>query len=842
MPIGHNAVMRLDFLPIFPLLPNIAGALETGSLVLSTETGAGKTSVVPAYLVESGSLKGKAIILEPRRLAATAAAARVSELLGTELGTTIGYRVRGDTRVSRNTRVEFVTEAVFIRMIQDDPLLSGISLVGFDEFHERSAACDLGLAFAVEAREARGDLSLLAMSATMDCTSISAYLACPVIEAPGRLYPIATSYRPPRAGEQLAETVTAAICEALDRSKDDVLAFLPGIRELSETSRLLGAELSRIGRVKNESLDIAILHGSLSLREQQAIMARSKNGRRRVVLATSVAETSLTISGIGAVVDSGLSRFMRLHTQSGLNKLVTERVSEAEARQRSGRAGRLGPGICIRCWDSMDILAPSRGTELQRIDLSSVVLECAIRGVRSPEAIRWLDPPPRYAWNNAATLLESMGLISAVGLGTELGKRAAALGTELRAAAAVLDTGTEPEKMHTVSLAAATMSEPDAPDTDGDFGSSLDQVLASAYGGDFGDRRYERIIVEANRLLRKASDLSGTRGKNVAFDPALAASYIPMVGDLMATRFADRLARRLADGTWEFSSGRRAQATFAPPRAEWLIAFDVDAGNPMGRIRKATPVTPAAAKSALSSRSTPAIEIEWKGLTASAWIRLKNGVFILGEKRSESVPHELLVEAFAKKLRAEGLACLPWSDDSRSLVDRARFAATRKFPALSPDEWRDTNLVERIAERAGDWLAPRGTVLEENGFRALIASLLDANTLRLLDEAVPAFVYTPGGRRRRPTYPAEGPARLAGRIQEYFGMAIGPSACGEPMTLEFLSPADRPLQVTSDLAGFWRSTYPSIRPEMARRYPKHYWPLDPLIAEPTKGQKPRTTA
>ena len=325
--------MQLDDLPVFPLLPDIADALKTGSLVLSAETGAGKTSAVPAYLVRSGALNGKAIILEPRRLAAVSAAARVSDLLGTELGTTIGYRVRGDTRARRNTQAEFVTEAVFLRMVQEDPLLTGISLVVFDEFHERSAASDLGLAFAAEAREAREGLSILVMSATLDSKSIAAYLGCRILEAPGRQYPITTTYRPPRDGERLEDTVAAAIVEALRSTGGDILAFLPGIREIEKTSLALGSALSRVTAAGADEPDIMHLHGSLALAEQQSVIARPRNDRRRVVLATSIAETSLTVPGIGAVVDSGLSRFTRQHAQSGLNRLVTERESETEDRK-----------------------------------------------------------------------------------------------------------------------------------------------------------------------------------------------------------------------------------------------------------------------------------------------------------------------------------------------------------------------------------------------------------------------------------------------------------------------------------------------------------------------------
>ncbi|MBU1080817.1 MAG: DEAD/DEAH box helicase, partial [Spirochaetes bacterium] len=498
--------MRLDELPIFPLLDDIAAALAKGSLALSAETGAGKTSAVPAFLAASGGLRGKAIVLEPRRLAAVSSAARVSELLGDELGRTAGYRVRGDSRASRGTRVEFVTEAVFVRMVQEDPLLDGVSLVAFDEFHERSASCDLGLAFALEAREARGDLSILVMSATMDSGRVAEYLGCPAIEAPGRLYPITTSYRPGRSGPENA--VASAVVEALESTKGDVLAFLPGLREIGATAAILE---SRLGAGRGTAgVGIAVLHGSLPLDRQRSIISPPPGAPRRVVLATSVAETSLTVPRIGAVVDSGLSRLARYHAPSGLNRLVTERVSLAEAGQRRGRAGRLGPGLCLRCWDESDLLPPSRGPEIGRIELSSVALECAVRGSSSPASVRWLDPPPRYAWEAAVAVLENIGLVERCGPATEAGRRAASLGTDPRSAAAILGAGADPERLNAAALAAAALSERDAPDSDGDFRTSLERLLADLGSGSPDPRTY-RVAREASRLVSRAGGGRGAR-------------------------------------------------------------------------------------------------------------------------------------------------------------------------------------------------------------------------------------------------------------------------------------------------------------------------------------------
>ncbi len=830
--------MRIDELPIYDLLPDIADAIARGRLALSAETGAGKTSAVPAYLAARRALPGKILVLEPRRLAAVSAAARVAELLGSPLGDAAGYRVRGDSRAGRDTIVEFVTDAVFVRVAQDDPFLSGVSAVILDEFHERSAYGDLALAFALEAADARDGLSVAAMSATMDADAVAAYLGGPAIRAPGRAYPVDLAYRPPKPGERAEDAVASAIREALDATEGDVLAFLPGLREMDAVSASLGRLPG--GSAGRGSPEVLTLHGSMPLSDQRRATLPSSGAGRRVILATNVAETSLTVPRITAVVDSGLTRLSRFHAPSGLNRLVTERASMAEADQRAGRAGRLGPGLCLRCWDASDILAPSRGPELARTELSAVALECAVRGSSRLEATRWLDEPPRHMWDAAVGTLRRIGLLDDGGRATESGRTAASLGTEPRAAAALLaaaSDGGRPEGMHAegkhaAALAAAALTERGDRDDDGDYRGGLERLLAAAGRGRVDDRG-ARILAEAGRLL---SRLPG----RPAFSAELAARALDAVGELLAPGFPDRLARRLADDSWEFPSGRRARSAYAPPRVAWLLALDADAGDPLGRIRRAAPVGERAAKAAMERGASLSLELEWRGLAASAWERKRFGVFALAERRLERAPRDLLATGFAERLRVEGLSWLPWNDEARSIVDRARYVAARGI--VDPADWGDEAIAAALAADAADWLSDTGPAIDGAALVALLAARLGPDGARALDRAAPPFVETPGGRRRRPTYPAAGPARLAGRIQEFFGMEDGPRACGEPMTLELLSPADRPLQVTSDLAGFWRNAYPSIRAEMARRYPRHYWPADPLAAEPTRGQRPRPSA
>jgi len=809
--------VRLEGLPIFPLLPKIAQALRSGSLVLSAETGAGKTSAVPAYLASETRKPGRILVLEPRRLAAVSAAVRVAELLETPVGELAGYRVRGDSKTGHRTVVEFVTEGVFLRMIQDDPLLSGVSVVVFDEFHERSANSDLGLAFAREAVEARGDLAILVMSATMDSATIAAWLDCPVIVAPGRLFPVSVSHRIPLSGEALEHTVARSVAEALGKTTGDILVFLPGLREIGLAGLAIRSLLEKQGM--QPEVETVSLHGGLSLGEQRAIVMPSNGTMRRVVLATNVAETSLTVPRITAVVDAGLSRFVRFHAPSGLNRLVTERVSLAEAVQRTGRAGRLEPGLCIRCWDEDDALPASRGPELSRMELSSVVLECAVRGARSLEAIRWLDPPPSHAWDSAVRVLRSIGLLDASGKVTGTGIRAASAGIEPRSAAAILGIAPHDAAIHTAIMAAAVMQEREGPDSAGDFRAELEYLQPESR---------KRVLEEAARLAVRLS---------LSFNLEEAAIGVSRVGNLLAPGFPDKLARHLADNTWEFSSGRRARSRVVWPATDWLLAVDVDAGSPLGYIRRAAPVEEAVAISALGPGASESLEVEWRGQAAAAWKRIRHGVFTLTERRLPAVPRDELASAFVERLRASGLEWLAWNQATRSLVDRTRFLAARKpgSGGIDPEAWTDAVLADRIGSAAGPYLASTGPALDEAGLAYTLASLFEGTSLALLDAEVPEFITTPGGRTRRPVYPSAGPARLSARVQEFFGMAQGPRACGEPITIELLSPADRPLQVTNDLASFWKNTYPSLRAELARRYPKHYWPLDPHIAEPCKG-------
>jgi ATP-dependent helicase HrpB len=886
-------------LPIAPLLPKIAEALaHGGALALQAETGAGKTTAVPAYLVslagqggpgasvgESsvGRITGKIIVLEPRRLAAVAAAHRVSALLGEEPGGRAGYRVRGAVKAGPRTRVEFVTQAVFLRMIQDDPFVQDVGLVVFDEFHERTSTADLVLAFAYEAREARPDLSILVMSATMDTAKVAAFLGCPEMRAPGRAWPVEVRYQPPLPGEYVEGATARAIKSALAASSGDILAFLPGLREIRRLAGLLaergiGGQGNPDGRATGQNgstnlggspgqgrpggqktPEVLVLHGSLALEEQRRVISPEPGCGRRVVLATNVAETSLTVPGVAAVVDAGLSRFMGWHPRSGLNRLETGMVSVAEAEQRRGRAGRLGPGLCIRCWDEGTSLPASRGPEIGRSELASLVLECAARGIRFPEDLKWLDSPPPAAWEAGASLLADLGLTergsddlvgrpagieTRLGAGpiTAAGRKALSLGVDPRIGAALVAATNHgaPEtarpdsqaSVQTTILSCAIIGERDPDDFggDGDFCSRLQRVLVGP-----GNERIRAILAEADRL-------AGRLGLG-RFDPALARQEVAFAGELLASGFPDRLARLLPDGNYEFRSGRRARAVAELPRSDWILALDVDAGDPLGTIRQGAAVSTGAAHKALAPGARELAELEWRGLKAAAFERRRAGAFLLAEHRLVAPTRDALAAAVRDKLAQDGLSWLPWNEASIAFLARLRYAERMGVINLSAvintSSLDDAAVGRELGEALLPYLNTQGQVLDEAALVHALEAMLEPAAVQALNRAAPAFVDTPGGRRRRPVYPSTGPARLAMRIQEAFGLGQVPQICGLPLVVELLSPADRPIQVTTDLASFWQNTYPTVRAELKRRYPKHYWPEDPLSAEPTRGLKPR---
>lgn len=800
--------MILPELPVSKSLPDILAALRRGHLALGAQTGSGKTTVLPPWLAERGAVPGRILVLEPRRLAARASAARAAQLLGQSLGKTVGYSVRGDSRTSAETRLEYVTSALFLRRIQEDPFLDGVSLVIFDEFHERSWVGDLSLAFALEAAEAREDLRLAVMSATLDASALAGYLGGSSFEVAGRAYPVELAYRPPR-GSDLRDRLIAgaeAIREALNSSSGDVLAFLPGAREIAD----MGGMLASLGGV-----EVLSLQGSMSLEAQTEVIAPAPDRGRRVILATNVAEASLTVPRITAVVDLGLSRFMDWHEASGMNRLRTAWVSLAEAEQRRGRAGRLSPGICYRIWPQSDTLPDAREPEIARSDLSALALECAYRGANRPESLRWLDRPSDRAWDRAMELLRATGLIDASGQVSARGRLAVGLGTDPRfgAAIATAKEGGRQELFQAAVLAAAV----------------------AAVGGQSPSTPDTPIMEEAQRLCSRAG--------GPAFSPKAASSASDQAGDALAPGFPDRLARLCPDGTWLFASGRKARLAGGltlGPREQWLVAMELDAGEGLALIREALPVRAETAQAVLERCALEIEEIRWRVLTLSAWSILRHGAIVLRERRLEAANANQVRVALEERVAREGQTWLPWDDASLQLLARLRYAARLgMLSGITEADWSEQALASSLGAYLAPYLAGPSPSLSAPSLRLAILDRLGPAARVELEREAPDTLTTPGGRARRPDYPTNGDARLAMRIQEAFGMSQSPTICGRPLVIELLTPADRVIQTTADLSGFWDRHYPGIRQELKRRYPKHFWPQDPRAAPPTRGLPPR---
>lgn len=828
-------------LPLYPRLAELRSVLEARRLaVLRADPGSGKTSLAPLAL--AGAFPGRILVLEPRRLAAVAAASRLAELSGGELGGTVGYSVRMERRVSSRTRIEVVTEGLLPRRLQADPGLEGVSAVVFDEFHERSAVADLALALVLDLRRLREDLAVLVMSATLDADRLAAFLgeaegrAVPVVDCPVRRFPVTIEHRPLPGRAPLGMELARAAAEDLlggGSSGGDALAFLPGKREIADAASALRSALGG-------AIDVAVLHGGLPLAEQRAVVAPEPGAKRRVVLATNVAETSLTVPRVTLVVDSGWVRLERFHVASSLDRLSLERASVPSADQRAGRAGRLAPGRCLRLWAAGDPGPASTEPELLRTELSSVVLDCLLWGARSPLDLAWLDPPPRAAWERAVELLGALGAVDSSGAPTEKGRRMAGLGAAPRLAALVL-AGVEAGAAGLACAAAAALSDRDGSGIrdDADFRRRIALLR--------GDPRelsgVDRGAAEAwrARTLDLARDLAIRAGAPAGRGPAWRPGDERGLGAVLAAGFPDLVARRQDRGAFRLPSGREVLVAGELAREAWLVVAEADAGERTGAVRACAPLDEAAALAALSPLTKEERRFEWAGLVPRAVAVRAAGRLELSEVRARPEAREL-PRAVAGLVADKGLAALPWDGDggrARRLLDRVRFWAARGGP--SAEAWTDA----AMAADAEDWLGPHlradgGPVLDADGLCAALRGRLGWEAAAALDSRVPERFRTPAGSSRPLDY-SSGEAVLEVRIQEVFGLSAAPAVLGEPVLLRLLSPAERPLQVTRDLAGFWRGSYAEVRKEMRGRYPRHYWPEDPLVAEPTTRAKPRGT-
>ncbi|WP_426028536.1 ATP-dependent helicase HrpB [Brevundimonas sp. TWP2-3-4b2] len=806
-------------LPIHAVLQPLKTALSAGNVaVLAAPPGAGKTTVVPlALLGEAWLGEGKLLVLEPRRLAARAAAERMASSLGERTGDNVGYRTRLQSRIGPRTRIEVITEGVFTRMILDDPGLEGVGAVLFDEFHERSLDADLGLALARESQGLlREDLRLLVMSATLDIAGVSALLGgAPVIEAEGRMFPVETFYIGRGAAERIEDAAARAVRLALGEQTGSVLVFLPGQGEIHRTAQRLRET------VRDPSVDIAPLYGALDAAEQDRAIQPSAAGRRKVVLATSVAETSLTIEGVRVVIDGGLSRVPRFEASSGLTRLATVRVSRSSAEQRRGRAGRIEPGVCYRLWDEEATrgLIPHQRPEILEADLTAFALDLARWGTRTTEGLALLDQPPAGAFAEARKVLERLDALDGEGALTAHGRRLTPIPLPPRLAhmvAAASDAG----DAALGARIAAVLSEPGLGGNDVDLRERL-----RALDRDRSPRARDAMNL-ADRWARAAG---GGQGGDA--DP----------GTLLAEAFPERVARaRGKPGEVLLASGRGAfvEPTELLAQEPWLAVAELSGGDARDRIRLAVPVDIAS----LERR----IEIEDRlGREPSGRMTLRRvrriGAIVVDEKIVGAPDRAAMTAVLKAEVERDGLSRLKWGGRATGLRARLVFLGSLEVG------WPDVSEAGLRAE-AERWLWPlledvqAVDAISDTALEAGLKTLVPWDRARALDERAPARLQTPLGSAVI-DYAAPGGPRVDIRVQELFGVTTHPTVGGGrvPLTLALLSPARRPVQVTKDLPGFWAGSWTAVRSEMRGRYPRHPWPEDPTKAEATSRVKPRGT-
>ncbi len=800
----------------------MTAALSAGNrAVLVAPPGAGKTTGVPlALLDEPWVAAGKLIGLEPRRLAARAAAARMAATLGEAVGQTVGYRVRLDTRVSARTRIEVVTEGVFTRMILDDPGLEGVAGVLLDEFHERSLDADLGLAFAFDSQSVlREDLRLLVMSATLDGARVAALLGdAPVIESLGRMHPVATRYLGKDSRAPIEEQMARAVRQALERETGGILVFLPGQGEIHRVARRLAEDLN------DESIDIAPLYGAMDVADQDRAIAPSATGRRKVVLATSIAQTSLTLEGVRVVIDSGLGRVPRWDPAGGITRLVTVRASRAAADQRRGRAGRTEPGVCWRLWDEAETraLPAFDRPEILETDLSRLALDLARWGAGDGAALAFLDRPPAAAMAEARRTLTEIGALDEGGALTAHGQALARLPLPPRLAHMVT-AGARVGLGRRAALVGALLTEPGLGGRDVDIAHRLDGLSR-----DRGPRA--RAVVALAERWAKLVDTG----------PKVAA---PNDGLLLAQACPERVAKaRGALGEFQLAGGRGVfvEPTDSLARESWLAVADLGGGATRDRILLAARLDVPTLKLALGDRlrsDDRLVETPSGALRGQRTLRL--GELVVEEGPLTDAAPELIEAALMAEARRRGVAALGWTDGAAAL--RARIA----FLRASDPAWPDLS-DDGLSERLDDWLKPllkgRRSLREISGaaLHDALLGLIPWDLQRQLDAKAPARWTAPTGTSFAIDYGAEGGPRVELRVQEVFGLAAHPTVGqGTPLAMALLSPAHREIQVTKTLPAFWAGSWNDVRKDMRGRYPKHPWPEDPSIAAPTTRAKPR---
>jgi ATP-dependent helicase HrpB len=818
-------------LPIDDALPGLTEALrKSPAAVLVAPPGAGKTTRVPLVLIdEPWAAAKKILVLEPRRIAARAAAARMATTLGQQVGDTVGLRVRFGSKVSVRTRIEVVTEGIFTRLILDDPELKGIAAILFDEFHERSLDADLGLALARDAQQGlREDLRLIVMSATLDGARISKLLGdVPVVTSEGRAFPVETRYLGRDANSRIEPQVASAVMKALRADQGSVLVFLPGAAEIRRTEQMLREQV-------DAATDVVALFGALDAREQDRAISPSPAGRRKVVLATAIAETSLTIEGVRVVVDAGLSRVPRYEPDVGVTRLETVRVSRAAADQRRGRAGRTEPGICYRLWDEPQTASFEAFTkpEILAADLSPFLLDLAQWGIADPAKLAFLDPPPVSALSEARTLLTELHALDAEGRITDEGRKLRALPLPPRLARMVVDAADDGAGA-TAAEIAAILTERGLGGDDVDLTHRLEQLR----------RDRSSRAQDAKAMAKRWADSVGP-GRGKILNPESNGEL--SIGALLALAYPDRVAKNRggAGGGFLLANGRGAniESSSGLARVPYLVVAEMTGTAAQARVLLAAPITFAEIEVHFADRIESRDEVTFDAASGSlrGHSLRRLGAIALAERPIAVVP-----TPDTARMLAEGLARanrLPWTKSLTQWRDRVMFlrqAEGKEWPDLSD---------AALAETAVEWLAP--TLFDKTSLTGLadefanaVTNLIPWNMRKRLDTEAPTHFVAPTGTAVPIDYEApEGP-KIAIRVQELFGLDRHPAIAGGklPLVVELLSPAHRPVQVTRDLPGFWRGSYAAVKTEMKGRYPRHPWPDDPVAAPPTRRVKPRGT-
>lgn len=810
-------------LPIDAVLGDVQSALRThGTAVLVAAPGAGKTTRVPLALLDEPWREGrKIIVLEPRRIAARAAAERLASTLGSRLGDDVGLKARLSSKTSARVAVEVVTEGVFTRMILDDPELSGVAAVLFDEFHERSLDADLGLALALDARAAlRPDLKILVMSATLEASRVAKLLGdAPVIASEGRTFPIETRYLGRRA-QRIEDDVVDAVSRAIERDLGSILVFLPGQGEIMRVAERLAAS-----KLPN-TIDIAPLYGALDPANQDRAISPAKAGRRKIVIATSIAETSITIEGVRVVIDGGLARVPRFEPDVGVTRLETVRVSRASADQRRGRAGRTEPGICYRLWDEPETqgLVPFADPEIRVADLSSLLLDCAEWGTNDPRSLRWLDPPSEGALAAARSGLQIIGGLDAEGHITPEGRRLRSLPLPPRLARMLLRAGERGSAQDAAELA-AVLVERGIGGNDLDIGTRLENFR----------RDRSRRAEDMRALSRQWARAAITSAKDGSLSPA----------ELLALAYPERIAKnRGKRGSFLLANGRAGLVDTAHPlaAAPYLVVAELQGRAAATRIMLAAATDEAEVSTFAADRIESKADLMFDRDSRS--VKARN-VRRLGaiELRSESRPvrpDEDASSILAKGIAGIGIGNLPWSKAQLQLRNRVGFLRA------NDDAWPDLS-DKALSESVEQWLLPylsgktRVSEIDGSTLEQALTSLLPWSMRQRLDAEAPTHFEAPTGNSHALDYEGAGAPALHIRVQELFGLKEHPAiARGRlPLTLYLLSPAHRPIQITRDLPGFWAGSWSAVKTDMRGQYPKHVWPDDPANAAPTTRAKPR---